>query len=74
MHSEQAVLPFISAQKPERFVRLTTLARLTGIPDRTLRYLARTGKVCARRIGRRAWLLRAGDVDRIVADRATRVM
>jgi DNA-binding transcriptional MerR regulator len=62
------------SRDPNRMVRLTTASRLFQIPDRTLRHYARKGHITARRQGRRAWLVRLGDVDRILAIRATRVM
>ena len=52
-----------------RLISTHTAARRTGIPERTLRYWAITGKVRAQKIGKRAWRLAASDVDQLAHNR-----
>jgi len=67
----QAVWEF-NWSNPDQFLRIATASRLTRIPARTLRHLAATGRVSARRSGLRAWTICARDLDRICRHRAIR--
>jgi hypothetical protein len=68
----QAIWEF-NWSNPDQFLRVATASRLTRIPARTLRHLAATGQVTARRFGRRAWTICARDLDRICRNRAMKI-
>ena len=58
---------------PDRMIRITTASRFSRLPARTIRHKAHKGQIAALRKGRRTWLVRAGDVCRLIVERARRL-
>jgi len=47
---------------PFRSVRTSVAARIAGLPERTMRYYAQTGRIPAVRRGKRSWLFKVSDL------------
>ena len=47
---------------PFRSVRTSVAARITGLPERTIRYYAQTGRIPAVRCGKRCWFFKVSDL------------
>jgi hypothetical protein len=63
-------MPILSSWDPAHLVRTNTAYQITGIPERTLRYLAQKRILNATRIGKRSWYFRLEDLLRFSARRA----
>jgi excisionase family DNA binding protein len=54
------------AEQADRVLRVHTLAKLLGCSRRTIRRRIQNHKLPAARIGRRAWGVRASDLNRMI--------
>ena len=65
-------MPLAIFSTDDRVLRVNNVSRRLGIPERTVRWLASTGKLHAFKAGPKIWQFRAADVERFRQERELR--